>query len=174
MTTATLSRRAFLRVSALAGGGVLLAMHLEPVATVLAQNPFAGGAFVVAAFIRINPDGTITIMAKNPETGQGVKTMLPMSIADELDADWKDVRVEQADADQSKYGFQLAGGSLSTPMNWDPLRKVGAAGRAMLISSSSERARKVRLIGLRTKIERSPSDRSSARRTFSSIMGPST
>jgi isoquinoline 1-oxidoreductase beta subunit len=131
-----ITRRGFIKVSALAGGGAILALQLEPV-EVLAQDLFGGGAFVTTAFIRINPDGTITIMAKNPETGQGVKTMLPMLIAEELDADWKDVRIEQADADQSKYGLQLAGGSFSTPMNWRPLRQVGAAGRAMLITAAA-------------------------------------
>ncbi|MGE3402226.1 MAG: molybdopterin cofactor-binding domain-containing protein [Vicinamibacterales bacterium] len=135
--TTQVTRRRFLKVTALAGGGVLLALHLDA-DPALAQNPFGGGAFVVTAFIRIQPDGSITIMAKNPEIGQGVKTMLPMIIADELDADWKDVRVEQADADQSRYGFQLAGGSLSTPLNWDPLRQVGAAGRAMLIAAAAQ------------------------------------
>src|SRR5688572_23438869 len=110
MTTATLTRRSFLHASALAGGGVMLALHFDPI-DVFAQGPPQGPAptFMPTAFVKIAPNGVVTIMSKNPEIGQGVKNMLPMIIADELDVEWSSVKVEQADADQSKYGAQLAG-----------------------------------------------------------------
>ena len=139
METTLVSRRSFLRASVIAGGGMLLAYYVEPLEKALAAPQFGPPTpLLPSAFIKIAPDGVVTIMAKNPEIGQGVKTMLPMLIAEELDVDWKNVRIEQADLDPAKYGPQIAGGSTATPMNWDPMRQVGAAGRAMLISAAAK------------------------------------
>ena len=131
-----MNRRSFLRVTALAGGGMLLAYYVEPIGKVMAQfGPPV--TLLPSSFISIAPDGIVTLIAKNPEIGQGVKTMLPMLIAEELDVDWKDVRIEQGDLN-AKYGLQIAGGSTATPMNWDPLRQVGAGGRQMLIAAAAQ------------------------------------
>src|SRR5690606_30033724 len=75
----------------------------------------------------------------NPEVGQGIKTMLPMLVAEELDADWDQVRITQARFDPKAFGMQIAGGSFSTPMNWLPMRQVGAATRAMLLAAAAQK-----------------------------------
>ncbi len=131
MTTMTVDRRTFLRVTAVAGAESSSA----PISSRPGRSPSrreAAPSSRPMPFIRIGADGAVTIIAKNPEIGQGVKTTLPMIIAEELDVDWKGVTVEQAIADQSRYGRQFAGGSTATPINYEQLRRVGAAGRQML------------------------------------------
>jgi isoquinoline 1-oxidoreductase beta subunit len=138
MSTMLVDRRSFLRVTALAGGGVMIAAHFDAFGSLLAQPQGPTSQFLPLAFIKIEPSGAVTIMAKNPEIGQGVKTSLPMLIAEELDVKWSDVKIEQADADETKFGRQSAGGSTSTPTNWEPLRRVGAAARQMLIAAAAQ------------------------------------
>jgi len=130
-------RRSFLHVVAVVGGGMMLGSLVAP-SDVNAYEPLADDAFVPNAFIKITPDGTITIIAKNPEEGQGVKQSLPMIICEELDVEWSQVTIVQADSDESKYGRQFAGGSLSTPMNYDNHRRLGAAARTMLVAAAAK------------------------------------
>ncbi len=132
-----LSRREFLRASALVGGGLLLASYLEPLSAAGERLPFSPTDGSLNAFIRITPDGIVTIVSKNPEIGQGIKTALPMLVADELDVEWRNVRVEQAPLDSKTFTQQVAGGSTSTPNNWLPMRRAGAAGRAMLVAAAA-------------------------------------
>jgi isoquinoline 1-oxidoreductase beta subunit len=137
---ARVDRRQFLRVTALAGGGLLLGTVLDPFGAVpaLGASPGSAGEFTPNAFIRMTPDGVVTIVSKNPEVGQGIKTMLPMLIAEELDVDWKSVRVEQVGLDTTKFTGQVAGGSTATPNHWLPLRRVGAAARSMLVTAAAQ------------------------------------
>ena len=129
------SRRSFLHVTALAGGGMLIGgAFIEKTS---AQQPNQGPPLSPNVFIRIGPDGVVTLVSRNPEIGQGIKTMLPMLIAEELDVDWKTVKVEQADLD-AKYGMQTTGGSRAASNNWIPMRQMGAAGRQMLISAAAQ------------------------------------
>ncbi len=132
--TLRVSRREFLQATMVAGGSLLLGTRLGS-ASARAGRVLADG--VLSPFIRISPDGIVTIIAQNPEIGQGVKTMLPMIIADELDVDWKDVRIEQAGLDTVNFKNQFAGGSTATPNHWLPMRQVGAAGRALLVSAAA-------------------------------------
>lgn len=133
-TSMTVNRRSFLKLVGIAGGGLTLAMSFGPAA--FADGEDAGMANF-NAYVRVSPEGKIYIYASNPEIGQGVKTSMPMIIAEELDAAWDDVVIEQSPIG-SQYGRQFAGGSLSIPMNWDALRRAGAAARAMLVEAAAK------------------------------------
>lgn len=142
MNPTPLSRRAFLRVTALASGGFALGVYFKPAAAALAQStdarlPEPARMFAPSAFIRISSDGIVTLVAKNPELGQGVKTALPMILAEELDVDFTTVRVEQGGLD-AQLGFQLSGGSTSVPRNYEALRRAGATAREMLMQAAAQ------------------------------------
>ncbi|MBV8684253.1 MAG: xanthine dehydrogenase family protein molybdopterin-binding subunit [Caulobacteraceae bacterium] len=126
-------RRLILSIGAAAGGGLALGYGFFTPGEAAAAASGAIGDYVVVA-----PDGAVILLAKSPEIGQGVKTLLPMIIAEEMDADWSRVRIEFAPVD-AKYGDQSVGGSTTTPENYEPMRKVGAAARAVLVQAAAER-----------------------------------
>ena len=135
------NRRHFLQLTALAGGGMALRLYETPTSRrfASAQGAPRPSGLSPRAFVRVTADGKVVIEAKNPEIGQGIRTMLPMLIAEELDVEWSQVQVEQASLDESTYGPQFAGGSMATPINWEPLRHVGAAGRQLMIAAAAAR-----------------------------------
>jgi isoquinoline 1-oxidoreductase beta subunit len=135
------SRRDFLRKSALAGGGLILGSYFDMAysAANLVAKPAALAkqeAFKPNAFISIAPTGTVTLISKQPEIGQGIKTSLPMIIAEELEVNWKDVVIVQGDLDPA-YGSQNAGGSRSTPTNYEEFHRLGATARTMLVEAAA-------------------------------------
>lgn len=133
---ANINRRSFLQVTALAGGGFMLGLY--PKAAALAQaGRTAETALLPADFISIAANGVVSIASRNPETGQHSLNMLPMLIAEELDVDWKDVKIVRSGVD-NKYGIQFTGGSTATPNNWDSMRQVGGAARQMLIAAAAQ------------------------------------
>ena len=134
-TQSGVSRRTFLTASAAVGGGLMVDFSVPAFAQREGSAPEASAT--LNAYIRIAPNGETFIVNKNPEIGQGIKTSFPMIIAEELDVAWKDVRAEDAEVDPKKYGGQFAGGSLSIPMNYDILRRTGAAARLMLVTAAA-------------------------------------
>jgi isoquinoline 1-oxidoreductase beta subunit len=123
-----LSRREFVAAGVAAGAGLVVGFYL----------PHGGSSksFSPNAYLRITPDKKITIVVARSEMGQGVRTALPMILAEELEADWKQIEIEQAGA-STLYGDQTTGGSASVRTTWDPMRKAGAAAREMLISAAA-------------------------------------
>ena len=136
MIAKNIKRRGFLKASALAGGGLLLQMNL-PMVNAEELGTLVGSR-ELNAFIKIASDGEITIYSATPEMGQGIKTTLPMVVAEEMGAKWEDVTVLDAPVDQTTYGSQGAGGSMSVPRNFDNMRTMGASARHMLINAAAE------------------------------------
>ena len=134
--TTELTRRDFLRTSALGGTGLVIAFYLPTKADLRGQG--AQPPFQPNAWLQVDPQDNVTIWVGKSEMGQGVRTSLPMIVAEELDADWTHVRIEPALADAHKYGNQLTGGSTSVRTSWEPLRRAGAQARAMLIAAAAQ------------------------------------
>ena len=139
-----IGRRAFIKNSGLAGGGLILGFSwlnsCKP--KVVSEEELVREMpkewFDINAYLKIGDNGLVTIMAPNPEFGQGVITSMPMIVADELDVDWQDVLVEQANFDQEDYGWQFTGGSQGIRRRWEGLRMAGATARHMLIAAAAE------------------------------------
>ena len=130
-------RRQFLKLSGIAGGGLVLAFSLAGTSRSDAAKSTAR-AFEPNSYIQIKPDGTIILMAYSPDAGQGVHTFLPMIMAEELEVRWKDVTIIQSGISSEKYGRQVAGGSGATPWAWWPIRQAGATARTMLVTAAAQ------------------------------------
>lgn len=128
MTASTQTRRDFLKTTAAVGATLVIGFRWPAGKRAASFKP--------NAWLEILPDGTVNIWTGRSEMGQGVQTAMPMIVAEELDADWKMVRVIQADADRA-YGDQMTVGSRSVQSGWEPLRHAGAAAREMLISAAA-------------------------------------
>jgi len=128
----TLSRRDLLK-----SGGLIVAFSFAGPTLLRAATSAKGAQTQLNAWIRISDDGVATLYATHPEIGQGIKTALPMILAEELDMPWERVRVEQSPVDGNTYGRQAAGGSMSVRLAWTPLRTAGATARAMLVAAAA-------------------------------------
>ena len=139
-TKTNASRRNFLKLGALAGGGLMLgfnwSLSAEAAPTVI-ETAAASAEF--NSYLSIGTDGIITIFSPNPEVGQNIKTSFPMIVAEELDADWTKVKVVQAVLDNKKFQRQVTGGSGAVPHSWKRLRTAGATARQMLLEAAAIR-----------------------------------
>ncbi|ERM82620.1 isoquinoline 1-oxidoreductase [Rhodonellum psychrophilum GCM71 = DSM 17998] len=135
------NRRDFLKIAAMAGGGLFIGFNLSscdsPKMKVLSTAEILSKALGFNSYLSISPEGHIVIYSPNPELGQNIKTSFPMIVAEELDADWKDVRVVQAFLDTENYDRQVTGGSGAMPHSWERLRKAGATARHMLVAAAA-------------------------------------
>ena len=140
-----LSRRGFLKGTAVLGGGLVVAFVIPGAHRFAAAAENQGNVFAPNAFLRIGNDNTVTVLLGHSEMGQGIWTGLTMLIAEELDADWSKIKVEHSPASAADYGMagfggmQITGGSTSTWMEFDRYRQAGAAARLMLIEAAAKR-----------------------------------
>jgi CO/xanthine dehydrogenase Mo-binding subunit len=166
MTTpipARIDRREFVKLGALAGGGLLIAIYVPQ------KDAAAAAPFQPNAFLRIDPSGEISITVARSDMGQGVRTALPMIVAEELDADWNAVRITQADAHPDRYGRMMTVGSTSVRGGaWLPLRRAGAAAREMLVAAAAARW-SVNVSDLRTERSRVYHDASGRSATYGEL-----
>src|ERR1700680_4848189 len=123
-------RREFVTAGVAAGAGLVIGFYLPHKAS--SDNE----AFSPNAYLRITPANKTTIVVARSEMGQGVRTALPMILAEELEADWKQIEIEQAGA-STLFGDQTTGGSASVRTTWDPMRKAGAVARELLITAAA-------------------------------------
>lgn len=139
-TNTNFNRRAFLKASAIAGGGLLLQFSAFAKLGLAERGVDSGAAEwnELTGYIKITSNNVIKILCPNPEFGQNVMTSLPMMVAEELDVDWKKVIVEMGPHDSTKLGPQFTGGSNSMRMYWKPLRQAGAAARNMLMQAAAQ------------------------------------
>lgn len=136
----SINRRSFLKATALAGGGMMLSFSWFAACNPSPEEAMAMPKewFELNSYIKIGENGRVTLFAPNPEFGNNVKTSLPMILADELDVDWKNVIVEQADFYPERYERQFTGGSQSVRQGWKILRTAGATGRQMLMAAAAQ------------------------------------
>ncbi|MDX2185978.1 MAG: xanthine dehydrogenase family protein molybdopterin-binding subunit [Opitutaceae bacterium] len=136
-----IDRRSFLRISAVAGGGLVIGFTLgaNARAGIEVVDTTAGDSVISNAFLRISSDGSVTILSHKPEIGQGIRTSLPILVAEELDVPWESIRIISSPLDEETYGWQGAGGSGSTPGNYQRMREAGAAARYLLIQAAAAR-----------------------------------
>lgn len=137
LSNSTVDRRSFMKINGAVVAGFTLGFNFFSCKDPQDIKKIASEWVDLNAFLTIADNGDVTIMAPNPEIGQGVKTSMPMIVAEELDVDWKDVIVEQAPFDASKFTRQVAGGSQSIRKGWDSLRMAGATARMMLIGAAA-------------------------------------
>ena len=139
---AVFGRRSFLKTSAAAGGGLVVALYVPGAAAALSAQAPRPQPLLPFAYVKITPDETVTIVSNHSEMGQGVYTSLPMLLNEELQADWSKIRVESAPVDAMYnhpiFGIQITGGSTTTAAEWDHYRKLGAAARVVLVAAAAQ------------------------------------